>query len=138
MPLHWRDRVRQDYGNSITMRLSVPLNLANRRMHPMAVHRLKKAYWRACDLRQSIGLVPAPPAKPWRAAIVRATWHTHNRMDRDNATARLKWVLDWLVTRGYVEDDREENMAVELQPSQIDRGDPHLMLEIQPVEVSDG
>jgi hypothetical protein len=35
------------------------------------------------------------------------------RMDHDNAHARLKWVLDWLQTRGYMANDRDLRYQLE-------------------------
>ena len=79
----------------------MPVNLANSRLHWRSKHKLKKAYWDRCDMLQLIGKLP-PPGQPLRQANATVHFYTHNLMDESNAMARLKWIEDWLVTRGYL------------------------------------
>lgn len=55
-------------------------------------------------------------------------------MDEDNLTARAKWVLDWLVTRGYLTDDKPQNLRL-LKPRQrIDRKNKRIEVELTVVK----
>lgn len=42
-----------------------------------------------------------------------------NLMDPFNCGARLKFVEDWLVTRGYIEDDRMKVLQWDNVPEQV-------------------
>ena len=89
------------------MRLVLPLpaNIGNARLHWRAKLRQKKHFYAQADERQLYGLVPSPPRRAFERASVQVHFLVHNRMDRDNLAARCKWILDWLVTRGYIADD---------------------------------
>ena len=110
--------------------LPLPLNLANSRLHYMIKHRAKKRYWEALDMLQLTRQIPAPPSEPIQSVTIGHTWHVGNRMDPDNAYARLKFPLDWLRTRGYIIEDREENVTLSPPKQHIDRKSPRLELTI--------
>jgi len=96
----------------------MPPNLANGRMHHMVKHREKKKYWRALDERQQSGLLPPPPVQPYHRVRIASHMVLRAYMDDDNALARHKWILDWLVTRGYLADDRKQNIEWDALPIQ--------------------
>ena len=86
--------------------LPLPANLGNARMHWAAKNRAKKYYWAALDYMVNLGQLPKPPRTPYRQAHAWIQLRTWRLMDRDNGHARIKWVLDWLQTRGYVMNDK--------------------------------
>jgi hypothetical protein len=96
----------------------MPPNLTNGRMHHMVKHRAKKKYWRWLDERQRYGINPAPPVTPWSRVRIASQMVLGKSMDDDNALARHKWILDWLVTRGYLVDDKKKNIVWECLPIQ--------------------
>lgn len=110
----------------------MPVNLANSRLHWRVKHNLKKAYWEKCDGLQLVGFLPPPPDDPFERATATVRLYVHNLMDEGNAMARLKWIEDWLVTRGYLVDDRSRNLHYP-EPAQqtIDRKDPRVEIEVR-------
>jgi hypothetical protein len=91
--------------------LPLPVNLGNDRSHHMAKYRAKLKYWAALDAAAIVRRIPCRPAKPFARALLDAEmYHTHDT-DTDNREARLKWVLDWLTSRGYIVDDKDEHLA---------------------------
>lgn len=84
----------------------MPANLANARMHWAKKDKARKAYFAALDELQGANLLPAPPVVPFAKARITSNMILRQRMDQDNAVARHKWLLDWLQTRGYVQNDR--------------------------------
>ena len=93
---------------SRTIELTVPLppNLANGRYHWRKLARLKKDYYADLDARQSAGLIPPPPERPMRRPLLESVMLCGAKHDADNAVSRHKWTIDWLATRGYIENDR--------------------------------
>lgn len=79
----------------------------------------KKLYFTQLDLMQQAGLLPVPPAKPFTSATLASVMRLGNAMDDDNAMARHKFPLDWLKTRGYIADDRRQNLRWVGIPAQI-------------------
>jgi hypothetical protein len=68
----------------------------------------------------------APPAKPLPRALIASRMTLGARMDTGNAMNRHKWVEDWLVTRGYVENDNEDCLQWSGFPEQtVDRSSPY-------------
>ena len=116
----------------LTLRL--PTNIANSRMQWAQPNRARKTYFEFCDVLMMSKLVPEPPQEPPEKAKVRLSFFLHNRMDEDNLTARAKWVLDWLVTRGYLTDDKPQNLRL-LKPRQrIDRKNKRIEVELTVVK----
>lgn len=94
------------------MRFTFPLppNLANGRMHWRTLTRKKTAYNADCDVLQ-LHELPPPPAQPFARATIAVTLTVGAQMDHDNAVARCKWPIDWLVTRGYLVDDKPKHLS---------------------------
>jgi hypothetical protein len=99
--------------------LPLPPNLANSRMHWRVKSNQKKAYEETLSMLLHAKQLPALPAEPWKNATVRAELTLGNHMDDDNAVARCKWALDWIVRAGYLEDDRRSNLKWGAFPEQI-------------------
>lgn len=114
----------------MNLTLPLPANLGNARLHWAQKHRAKNAYWKRCDERQLVGLVPPPPPGPLNQARLTITLYTHNPMDPSNAVARVKWVEDWLVTRGYITDDSARHIQLEVG-QKIDRRDPRCEITLE-------
>ena len=113
--------------------LDLPPDLANARMHWRTKHARQRIYCEACDNRQLIGLLP-PPGEPLVRAKVTAHFQMHNEMDWDNLFARLKWALDWLVTRGYLVDDSPKVIPeCPTVTQEIDRKNKRLAITLDPV-----
>ena len=58
-----------------------------------------------------------------------------NRMDDDNALARCKWPVDWLVSRGYLVDDKPAHCRMTI-PEQIitrKKTEQRLVITISPL-----
>lgn len=93
----------------LSVTLPMPPSLANasgQSRHWRSIASAKKRYYRQLDELQLINRIPAPPATPIGKATVAIVMQLGARMDVDNAAARCKWPLDWLATRGYLENDR--------------------------------
>ncbi len=103
----------------MTLDLPMPPNLANSRMHWRVKHREKLAYWATLDRMQLTRVLPPPPAVPWPHARLTSTMTLWAAMDDDNAMARHKWALDWLVTRGYLAGDTRKCLTWTGLPQQI-------------------
>ena len=61
--------------------------------------------------------IPQPPPTPFPQVVVRPTLYLGAHMDDDNATARLKWCLDWLKARQFIVDDSRKHLHL-LTPHQ--------------------
>ena len=109
-------------------------NVASGRSHWRYKHEAQKKYRVACDMKVLARLAPKAPVKPFALATVSAHLATWNPMDDDNAMSRCKWALDWLVTRGYLLDDRKKNLTWAGIPTQeINRKSPSLTLTLTPL-----
>jgi hypothetical protein len=51
-------------------------------------------------------VVPPVPVEPLTAVWLTSDMVLGGAMDDDNAVARHKWLIDWLVARGYLASDR--------------------------------
>lgn len=94
--------------DQLVFRFPMPLNLGNSRMHFRVKHKEKVAYWTMLDLLAKGEILPPPPKVPWKKATLSSKMVLGAAMDEDNAMSRHKWILDWLVTRGYVADDKRK------------------------------
>lgn len=92
---------------SLLFEFPLPENLGNHRMHWRAKNARKKEYYAALDALVTLKHNPRPPTTPWEKAEAEIQMRTLRRMDQDNAHSRLKWVRDWLETRGYIVNDRD-------------------------------
>jgi hypothetical protein len=102
----------------MTLTVPMPPNLANARLHWRAKDRERGAYFTRLDVLQLTGEIPPPPAAPLPRATIRAHMTLGAAMDDDNAVARAKWPIDWLVTRGYLASDRRTCLRWEAFPEQ--------------------
>ena len=110
--------------------LPLPVNIANSRLHWAAKHKKKKAYWEHLDILVILNRLPPAPDTPYQSADLVFDWFVWNKLDPDNLGARKKWILDWLVTRGYLADDRESNVTLTDLPQTIDRKCPRVLIEV--------
>lgn len=91
----------------------MPPNLANQsgyNSHWGVRYGAKRRYLATCDELQKYGRLPKPPAKPFPQSQLSSVMYLGRQMDDDNALSRHKWPLDWLKTRGYIEEDRKKNI----------------------------
>src|SRR5688500_14519448 len=102
-------------SESVRMKITLPLppNLANSRMHWRVKHNKRKAYFESCGM--SYALNPQhnyfwTATRPPDRAKVRATIYCGGMMDTDNALARLKWPVDWMVTHGLLVGDKPSQL----------------------------
>ncbi len=95
---------------TVTMTFPMPPTRGNHKKrgstHWRVVHRERKAFQQQCDTLQLTGGLPRPPARPWTNVVITSSVVSWNPMDDDNCMSRHKWISDWLVTRGYLVDDR--------------------------------
>jgi hypothetical protein len=104
--------VRRITGD-LVFELPLPDNVANGRMHWRAKAKRKAAYYDQLDALEMCRLIPKKIATPLTRPVAEIEMRTVRRMDHDNAHARLKWVLDWLQTRGYMANDRDLRYQLE-------------------------
>lgn len=119
--------------------IPMPPNVTNRRQgstHWRRLYNDKQAYWARLDDLQGIGILPSPPSVPYRLASIASTMFLGCAMDDDNAMGRHKPVLDWLKTRGYIQDDRKKNLVWEALPAQIIKrdGNYRILLSLTPLD----
>jgi hypothetical protein len=100
-------------STDLVFEVPLPDNLANGRTHWRMKAKRKTAYYEAMDLCVQLNFLPAPPVAPLVKPVAEITMRTVRAMDHDNAHARLKWVLDWLQTRGYIVNDRDLRYQLE-------------------------
>lgn len=103
-----------------------PPDNANAREHWSVALRTKNRYKGELDRRRLIGLIPAPPSEAFARGVLSSTWFVfgrHGRLDPDNATRRMKPLIDWLVTEGYIAGDSAECLSI-LQPQQVKQRPP--------------
>lgn len=111
----------------MVFRVPLPPNLGNARMHWRVRHNQKKEYWQTLDGLQLVGQLPNPPQAPWTQALAAVRVFGYNYQDESNVFARLKFLEDWLVTRGYIIDDNRKVLSYTGIPSQtIDRKNPRI------------
>ena len=83
----------------------LPENRANRWAHWGARYAKRKKYWARLDLLVTLRRNPRAVRRLAKAHATVAVWTWKAISDKDNATARTKDILDWLVSRGYLVDD---------------------------------
>ncbi len=110
--------------------LPLPVNLGNARMYWRKKTRLKRDYGLECTV--AMRLKWPVRGEPWKRATISAHFYVWNLMDDDNAMARLKWPLDWLVTSGYIVDDSRKVLTWSGLPEQtIDRKNQRLVITLE-------
>jgi hypothetical protein len=125
------------------MRIVVPMppNIGNgSHGHWRTRHREKVAYWETLDMlammaeRESLRApfrIPRAPAQPLARATISSTMYLGGPMDDSNAMRRHKWVEDWLVTRGYLADDRKKCLTWTGFPQQVVKRGQDYRIELQ-------
>lgn len=104
----------------IHLTLPLPPSRGNARGHWAVHHRRKKTYWHDLDMLVVARQIPRAPAEPFPAANIAATLYLCGvTMDDDNAEARMKFALDWLVSRGYLADDNPRALHWEARVGQV-------------------
>ena len=107
--------------------LPLPLNLGNARLHWAEKNRKMNAYFDLCLVTVKV----KRPAYPLPQADINATLYVWNLMDEgDNMRTRLKWPCDWLVQRGYIEDDSPRTLTWGSVSQVIDRQRPRVEIEL--------
>lgn len=101
-----------------TFNFPMPPNLGNARMHWAVKHKKKTAFWQMADLLVAGGVFPKPPKKPWGKAKITASCVVGAINDTDNLMARMKWIGDFLTTRGYIVDDKPKHLEWSGMPTQ--------------------
>jgi hypothetical protein len=111
------------------MRITLPLppNIGNRRGHWRRWKRKQDNYNVLCTAAH-----PARPVEPIAPAVLHATLYVWNRNDEDNAVARLKWAIDWLVDRQIILDDHPSALRLGTVTQEIDRKNQRLELWLMP------
>ena len=118
--------------SEVSFTFPLPPNRANARGNWRRHHFGQKAFWTALDERQGAGLLPGPPARPWGKVYATVTLYVWGRMDTGNALNRVKWIEDWLVSRGYVVDDSEAHFEYRALPRQvIDRKNQRVTMTLE-------
>lgn len=105
-----------------------------RSRHWRALEREKAEYWDALDF-VALGWTGGPgyrmppvPATPLERAVVSSHMTLGGAMDDDNAIARHKWLIDWLVGAGYLASDRRTCLRWAALPTQtVTRKTPALL-----------
>lgn len=95
----------------------MPPNLANARMHWAKKHRAHED-WKLRAIVGERGLRGRRPSRPHKRVKVTAVMYPRVRMDDDNCVARLKWILDLLVERRIVVDDKRPHLELTGIPEQ--------------------
>lgn len=110
---------------SLTVVLPLPPNMANSRMHWRVKERKRKDYFASCALRWYAQASGGPLSRS-RARMSQEPRKAHlafemivgNEMDEDNALARCKWAVDFLVREGILYGDKPKDCAMSI-PKQI-------------------
>jgi hypothetical protein len=123
------------WGRGVPVRLTFELPLPPRLDasgwggHWRKKHEAKKKYWDLLDTLVTVRRLPRPLAR-WPKVQGTAEVRTCPIMDEDNAYRRLKWVWDWLQSRGYLVNDREVRCKV--TPVASKRKEQGITLTIEP------
>lgn len=114
----------------LTLVAPMPPNLGNSRMHWRVRHKAKHDYWDTLDALYLLHKMPWPDAAPPEKARIRVRMHLGAQMDHDNAMARLKFLIDWLVMSHYIVDDSPKALEWEGFPEQVIKRDGNYRVEI--------
>lgn len=101
--------------------------MANSRMHWRVKQKTKKAYWDSCDIYRALWL---RNGRQFERAKIRATIFCGGRMDHDNAIARLKWPVDFLVTQGLLAGDKPSQLSWHWPIEQVVKRNQEYRVEI--------
>ena len=112
--------------------LTLPLNLGNARLHWAEKNRKMNFYFNLC-----LATVKTKrPEYPLSQADISATLYVWNLMDEgDNMRTRLKWPLDFLVQRGFIENDSPKVLVWGTVTQEIDRRNQRVEIELECIDV---
>lgn len=106
----------------LTFVVPLPPNLANARFHWRTKEKFRSDYFSRLDLLYAGRLLPKLAGETWAQATVRAELYVKREMDEDNALARCKWPVDWIVRKGFLTDDSRAHLRWEGLPTQVVNG----------------
>lgn len=115
------------YPPPVVITLPLPPNRGNARWHWRKEARLKNDYKLRCTAMHH-----ERPAEPLDCVTITPKLYVWNLRDDDNATASLKWAIDWLVDRQIILDDHPSVVRLERCEQVVDRKNQRLELEIVP------
>ena len=101
----------------IELTLPLPPNRANAREHWRVTHRKKTEYYDRTFL--ALRAQARHPHLPPVRRTLTATLYVWSKSDPDNATSRLKWAIDSLVSFGFLVDDNEKWLDFTEIPKQV-------------------
>ena len=111
----------------------VPPNKANARGRWQRGHFARKDYWTVLDTLVMAKRIPPALGTPLPTASVAVHLVLYNAMDPDNLTARVKDLLDWLVSRGYLAGDTAKHLALTVtQETNRHRGAQRARVVVRP------
>ena len=117
---------------TLTLTFPMPVNLANSRMHWAQKHR-RHNDWKARAIVAERGL-RVRQRRPMEHVRVTALMYVGRvLMDHDNATARLKWCLDFMKERGLIVDDAPKYLTLTGIPEQRQGNPKRVVLTIEEV-----
>ena len=100
----------------VSVTLPLPPNRANARGHWSKHHAERMDY-----MTRAMVMHPKRLREPMPHARISATLYVWNKLDKDNLMARMKWPVDWLVSRGFIPDDSEKYLDWAMPKQVIDR-----------------
>lgn len=118
-------------SRTVSVTFPMPLNLANARLHWAAKLR-KHNEWKQRAIVTERAL--RGRHRPMQRVRVTAILYVGgDRMDDDNATARLKWPLDLLKERGLIVDDKRPHLMLTGIPEQRQGTPRRIILTLEEV-----
>lgn len=114
----------------LTVVLPLPPNLANSRMHWRVKNKARRHYLGYCELWVASNRQWTPRIDASAKRQVAFTVYLGARMDHDNALSRMKWPLDFLVSRGYLVDDSPQYCDMSIPEQVITRDKSKQRVEI--------
>lgn len=118
---------------TITLTFPLPVNLANARMH-WAQKLRRHNDWKTRALVEERAL-RVRPKRPMTKVRVSAVIHVGRvLMDHDNAVARLKWCLDFMIERGLIVDDSPKYLSWAGFPEQRQGNPKRVTLTVEELE----
>ncbi len=104
-------------STELVITMELPPNLGNSRMHWRTKHKKRAAYLRDCAFYARRAFDSADSVRGLKARVS-FTLYLGAQMDQDNALARCKWPIDWLVANGFLVDDSPKWCSMSI-PSQV-------------------
>lgn len=118
----------------MTFEFPLPPNLLNERVHWRVKNKERKRYFAVCDTLLAAKRLPEAPEVPLTPVVLHSVLYLAGTKlhDDDNAMARgYKWPVDWLRTRGYIEDDGRPHCRMTIPEQFFDRKRPRLVVRVE-------